>query len=1813
MSTGQFASEVLDLMGGIGTASFPQLRLAMTQEALYKQLDLQILSAEKEALEESLILGLLEYPAQRQFYQGAENLRLVATVMAAEASPRQWSRYVETVQGQSLAQLWEEQRSLARKAGVAMREPSAENFGQWAELRQECEAFYESALERNLPLVENTLQVLDESGQKTAFLVTGGFHSVGIEELLQEQRISHVVVAPRVTDLSVPTLYLERMLQQEIAPRQTIAFTTQLLQNQGNVITEPQITYREFLGEAYDLMSMLGSRSESEVQATLLEWSRLLARSILRDTRFSTRARLRYLVILAWMSSPEDSDAEALAQALGFEDKSDLAEFLDVKAAERGRAMKEKLRVVAPGTFEGVQQFVETLLPALINRSPAEQNGPQLEERLFCCALDALAEAAMNGRGGESLSKSKEGFVALTRWLVNSFIQAVPGDRLDDAETRKRYLAAVTFVSDALIESLTGESRQGGVENTSAFAMQVAAGLSQRADYHLALINPAEGFQRDLLDPGTDAARQMELWYGAFVHTRTADGEHWEYVENAEQWDQLAGQGKMPTGYVLTTSTVFAQSHPSDKQPWEIWGAAPASREPSGAITRSSPLFYAALKPWGPRDLQEASGQLKRYTPEQFYAAITQSDASKVDFETAAQRIRGLGAWVDEGKRTVTDADRETVPEMLEEMAQLLEEAARGEGVLANVVIYEAILGKESPAYHGFLPDGQRVIVINKEYRFGAAETEDKSEEGRNQALYHKLRTLVWIARIGLRHTIATDYDAYLPEFYARQAASLSDVEVLAHWLASGEETLVTGGRHSVFGFDQIQRLIPLFSEQSYYHLMGMVNEFEEGYRAANQHMAMARYFVDFYGDLRATTMLDRVIEREQEVTLLLRGMAERVLSRDVPLTIQNQLARGPLGGNAVRRVQGLDPASFHKACSLLSPSNVQEFGMVVRQLMVLSDDEGLVRKLFVENPQAFVEAVIGYMENRDRLCEILEIKDGAVILQVLLDVGFAEFANAMHTFGRLRERGEENIVAANQWLIEHVGPRAVREVFSARPRQWVSGMWSLASLASEGLDSDEVVGAFNQLNEIGDLGQFRILYLRSPAGACEALATIVEAGSERFSRHYRMLVDRGLQGQLARTIAADPSGWAKVFNELTELDPESEQPRFSDEEIEKGWTRLRAIVGEPELIRGFEQDSLGVLGLLRSILKLGSDNFERFVKEVLSEPVFKQSFIADPQGADRVLMRVLVGGIFSSESISEVVNRLIRRATEGPYAGLFKTMSRDACLAGAQNTWLLGLWGADRRFEELMQAWEQAKSFWTPDRVAELGGVSVMESKGAAWGRVLGDLLTSSGDDFAHAWQRLGDEPELLLNLTMLEEGPFLTKMLDRRVPQEERDHYMKAHCLLSLAAALKHLESNSYWKNSFDDLEFRFKFIAMEILANAHIEEGSDNASMALDFGDLMLREGDTFMAILTEGHELGHLQPDPRHRVSYLIGTMPPSIAAAQERIGDLHAFALAEATGQEARIEEWILAEGFEHYHLVQLEERFRRQREEHKEARAGMWRLLIDASDRRETLKDLWLNTLIVALERYDEVQPGWGLNALEMWEQRVSAEGIRRAREQWWSDVLPKINETLAYGIDAVRELQSKFRQTGQLFLSPQGNHSLEDVPLSLEQLLVEAQGVRLKLLNVFHVIIHHEELPSAPIESTEVLLHWPVFNLISEIEHFLQSGDIDAVGRWIEDPRGPVQDLDDVIRSLTDIGRMYAYEEMPVIEARGIIQHLLLQGVPILAGAEQVLDEAGPNGYVRLRILRRGIEVRPATSNGHAIDHLVGEASGAEALSSSL
>ncbi len=118
--------------------------------------------------------------------------------------------------------------------------------------------FYEYAEKRNHALMENTMKRMKSENVHVAALVTGGFHSEGISKLMDDEKLSYLIVMPKFDDKSADRPYVAILTKK---PKEfEEAFMGQIILPDGQSVKEwmqPQIAQAYESGKMPNMM--LGS------------------------------------------------------------------------------------------------------------------------------------------------------------------------------------------------------------------------------------------------------------------------------------------------------------------------------------------------------------------------------------------------------------------------------------------------------------------------------------------------------------------------------------------------------------------------------------------------------------------------------------------------------------------------------------------------------------------------------------------------------------------------------------------------------------------------------------------------------------------------------------------------------------------------------------------------------------------------------------------------------------------------------------------------------------------------------------------------------------------------------------------------------------------------------------------------------------------------------------------------------------------------------------------------------------------------------------------------------------------------------------------------------------------------------------------------------------------------------------------------------------------------------------------------------------------------------------------------------------------
>lgn len=106
----------------------------------------------------------------------------------------------------------------AKRLNLDLAIPGDDLLKQMEETLPEVEDFYVYALKRNDFLTNNTLDGMAKENEDIGILITGGFHTEGITDLLKDKRIIYIVIVPKIDELETDDTRYINALQGKKTP-----------------------------------------------------------------------------------------------------------------------------------------------------------------------------------------------------------------------------------------------------------------------------------------------------------------------------------------------------------------------------------------------------------------------------------------------------------------------------------------------------------------------------------------------------------------------------------------------------------------------------------------------------------------------------------------------------------------------------------------------------------------------------------------------------------------------------------------------------------------------------------------------------------------------------------------------------------------------------------------------------------------------------------------------------------------------------------------------------------------------------------------------------------------------------------------------------------------------------------------------------------------------------------------------------------------------------------------------------------------------------------------------------------------------------------------------------------------------------------------------------------------------------------------------------------------------------------------------------------------------------------------------------------
>ncbi len=192
---------------GILLSRFPAMTSYLQYVLLTDHIDAENLFRDLKKMESKVYASLTQTENEKQLIAESEKLSLTGKLLDFALTKDEWEEYKAVIPAKAGIQALNNPLKMAQDLGPGFRRDDLKSF----------ESFYVEAEARDQAMSENLLKAMNESNAKVAVLVTGGFHSVGIGELIKQAGITMISFAPKITkvDSESGSAYLSVFAQEK--------------------------------------------------------------------------------------------------------------------------------------------------------------------------------------------------------------------------------------------------------------------------------------------------------------------------------------------------------------------------------------------------------------------------------------------------------------------------------------------------------------------------------------------------------------------------------------------------------------------------------------------------------------------------------------------------------------------------------------------------------------------------------------------------------------------------------------------------------------------------------------------------------------------------------------------------------------------------------------------------------------------------------------------------------------------------------------------------------------------------------------------------------------------------------------------------------------------------------------------------------------------------------------------------------------------------------------------------------------------------------------------------------------------------------------------------------------------------------------------------------------------------------------------------------------------------------------------------------------------------------------------------------------
>jgi hypothetical protein len=206
--------------GKLNINKYPQFGAYIDYLAASQNVDVAVLLEELGAVENKIQEACLSNADQKKLAEIEKSIQILGKILNLELVPEDY-RYFQENRSRLATATWVDflaQNCNRHNLNMAAAPSSIidQNLG-------DLENFYKLGSAREKAFIKNMEDKINQSGEKTAVLIAGGFHTPGISRMLKEKGYSYAVVAPVITQKSDSSTYFSVLRGEKDRPEETVS------------------------------------------------------------------------------------------------------------------------------------------------------------------------------------------------------------------------------------------------------------------------------------------------------------------------------------------------------------------------------------------------------------------------------------------------------------------------------------------------------------------------------------------------------------------------------------------------------------------------------------------------------------------------------------------------------------------------------------------------------------------------------------------------------------------------------------------------------------------------------------------------------------------------------------------------------------------------------------------------------------------------------------------------------------------------------------------------------------------------------------------------------------------------------------------------------------------------------------------------------------------------------------------------------------------------------------------------------------------------------------------------------------------------------------------------------------------------------------------------------------------------------------------------------------------------------------------------------------------------------------------------------